>query len=170
MSRVLIVDDAKIARIQLKWILQRGGYEVIAEAENGENAIKAYSRHKPDLVTMDVSMPKMDGIEATARIIEKDPDAKIVMVTAAGTEEKVYAAIRSGAKNFIVKPFTPKVIRMLAKLSPPASPVEKATEEKKVDEDQKEKGDSAEKETKASAEKDAEPGSEENSETNAEKE
>lgn len=105
MKRVLIVDDTLFMRTSLKTILKRNGYEVVGEAENGLVAIEKYKELNPDIVTMDITMPELDGIKATQKIIEYDPDAKIMMISALGQEKIVVNAIIAGAKGFIVKPF-----------------------------------------------------------------
>ncbi len=113
--RVLVVDDAMFMRNMLKEILNNSGrYEVVGEAANGQEAIEMYGQLKPDLVTMDIVMPVMDGIEATREILKQDPTARIVMCSALGQEPLVIESIAAGAKDFIVKPFSPeKVIRVL---------------------------------------------------------
>lgn len=103
---VLIADDAMFIRASLKKILENSGYRVVAEAENGRDAVEKYKKTLPDLVTMDITMPEMDGIEALDKIIEINPDAKVVMISAVGYQQNVLKAIQKGAKNFIVKPFT----------------------------------------------------------------
>lgn len=108
--RILICDDAAFMRMMLKNILTQDGYEVVAEAQDGLEAIERYSEFKPDLVFMDITMPKMDGIDATRKIKEMDSRANIVVCSAMGQQEWVMEAIRSGAKNFIVKPFTKEAI------------------------------------------------------------
>jgi len=115
--RVLVVDDAAFMRMMLKDILTQNGYEVAGEAENGIPAIKLYQELKPDLVTMDIIMPEMNGIEAVKGIISFDPQAKILMVSAMGQQFLVKEAIQAGAKDFIVKPFQPaKVLAALEKI------------------------------------------------------
>jgi len=115
--RVLVVDDAAFMRMMLKDILTQNGYEVAGEAENGIPAIKLYQELKPDLVTMDIIMPEMNGIEAVKGIIGFDPQAKILMVSAMGQQFLVKEAIQAGAKDFIVKPFQPaKVVDALEKI------------------------------------------------------
>ncbi len=104
MARVLIVDDSKMMRRNLVKILTDAGHEVVAEAENGSEACEAYAQHQPDLVTMDINMPVMDGIEAVKRIVVDFPEAKIVMISAHNEQTRVYEAIKNGAKNYIVKP------------------------------------------------------------------
>ncbi len=117
-ARVLVVDDAMFMRNMLKDILNNSGeYEVIAEAANGKEAIEKYQEVSPDLVTMDIVMPVMDGIEATREILKIDPNAVIVMCSALGQEPLVLESIAAGAKDFIVKPFSPeKVITVLNKV------------------------------------------------------
>lgn len=114
--KVLIADDAMFMRIMLKDILVKYGFEVIAEAENGAQAVSKYREFKPDLVTMDIVMPEMDGITAVKNILTFDPAAKIVMCTAMGQQTLVIEAMGAGAKDFITKPFSPtKVVETLRK-------------------------------------------------------
>lgn len=108
MSKVLIIDDAAFIRVSLKTMLEKNNFEVVGEAENGEIGVMKYKQLKPDVVTMDVTMPVMDGIEALKAIKEYDPNAKIVMITAMGQEAMVKKAVIGGAKSFIVKPFNEK--------------------------------------------------------------
>ncbi|ARC85343.1 hypothetical protein U732_1454 [Clostridium argentinense CDC 2741] len=105
MARVLIVDDATFMRMMIKDILEKNGYEVVGEAGNGIKAVELYKAEKPDVVTMDITMPDMDGIEAVKAIKAFDPAAKIVMCSAMGQQTMVMDAIRAGARDFIVKPF-----------------------------------------------------------------
>lgn len=105
MGKILIVDDTAFMRTLLRNILFSGGHTIIGEAENGEDAVTKYRELKPDLVTMDVVMPKMNGIEALKSIKTLDPAARIVMCTAVGQEQMVKLAIKSGARGYIVKPF-----------------------------------------------------------------
>lgn len=105
MAKILIVDDAAFMRMMIKDILTKNGYEVVAEAANGVQAVELYKTHQPDLVTMDITMPEMDGIEAVKQIKAVNPGAKIVMCSAMGQQSMVMDAIRAGAKDFIVKPF-----------------------------------------------------------------
>jgi two-component system chemotaxis response regulator CheY len=104
-QRILIVDDAAFMRMMIKDILSKNGYDVVGEAENGAVAVEKYSELKPDLVTMDITMPEMDGIEALKKIKQSDPSARIVMCSAMGQQAMVVEAIQSGARDFIVKPF-----------------------------------------------------------------
>lgn len=105
MKKVMIVDDAMFMRQTLRLMLERNGFEIVGEAENGEQAIKRYKELQPDIVTMDITMPIMNGIDATKSIIALDPSAKICIVSALGQEEHVRHAIVNGARNFVVKPF-----------------------------------------------------------------
>lgn len=117
MKRVLIVDDAAFMRLSLKTMLEKNGYEVIGEAENGMIGVSKYKSLQPDLVTMDITMPEMDGIQALKAIRAEDPQAKIIMITAIGQEPMVREAVMSGAKGFIVKPFKEEgVINSINKL------------------------------------------------------
>jgi two-component system chemotaxis response regulator CheY len=103
--RVMIVDDALFMRNMLKDICERAGFEVVAEADNGESALELYRAHRPDLVTMDIVMPKRSGLEALQDIIAADPEARVVMVSALGQDSLVLEAVEAGARDFIVKPF-----------------------------------------------------------------
>ena len=105
MKRVLVVDDAAFMRMAIKRILDGNGFEVIGEAENGAIAIKKYRELKPDIVTMDITMPEMTGLEALKSIRAFDPEAKVIMVSAMGQEGMVRETIMLGAKSFIIKPF-----------------------------------------------------------------
>ncbi|MDD4601084.1 Chemotaxis protein CheY [bioreactor metagenome] len=106
-TRVLIVDDAAFMRMMIKDILSKNGYEIVGEAENGLKAIEKYQELKPDLTTMDITMPEMDGITAVKEIKKSDPNAKVIMCSAMGQQAMVIEAIQSGARDFIVKPFQP---------------------------------------------------------------
>lgn len=118
MVRVLIVDDAAFMRMNIKGILERNGFIVVGEAGNGIEALSQYKEYKPDIVTMDISMPEMTGIEAVKEIKKYDPQAKIVMVTAMGKENLVMEAIMNGAKSFLVKPFKEEqVVKTLKSLT-----------------------------------------------------
>ena len=117
MAKVLIVDDAAFMRISIKNMLTKNGYEVVGEAENGAIGVEMYKELQPDIVTMDITMPEMSGLEALKEITKADPQAKIVMVSAMGQEAMVREAIVSGAKGFIVKPFKEEgIIAALKKL------------------------------------------------------
>ncbi|AQS59799.1 response regulator [Desulforamulus ferrireducens] len=104
-KRILIVDDAAFMRMMIKNILTKNGYEVVGEAENGAVAVQLYKELKPDLVTMDITMPEMDGIQGVKAIRGVDPNANIIMCSAMGQQSMVMEAIQAGAKDFIVKPF-----------------------------------------------------------------
>ena len=105
MAKILIVDDAAFMRMMIKNILIKEGYDVVGEAENGAQAVEKYKELKPDLVTMDITMPEMDGIEAVKEIKKINPSAAVIMCSAMGQQSMVIEAIQSGAKDFIVKPF-----------------------------------------------------------------
>lgn len=117
MARVLITDDAAFMRMMLKDILIKGGYDVVGEAINGADAIEKYKELKPDLVTLDITMPEMDGISACQGIMDYDSNAKCVMCSAMGQQAMVLSAIKAGAKDFIVKPFkAERVIEAIGKV------------------------------------------------------
>lgn len=105
MKKILIVDDASFMRLSLRTMLEKNGYQVVGEAENGNEAIKLYAELKPDIVTMDITMPELDGIQALKAIMQFDRTAKVVIISAMGQETKVREAVICGAKTFIVKPF-----------------------------------------------------------------
>jgi two-component system, chemotaxis family, chemotaxis protein CheY len=107
MKKGLIVDDAAVMRMRLRDILS-SKYAIAAEAENGLQAINMYRNHKPDFVTMDISMAEMNGMEALTGLLSEFPDAKIVMVSAVGQKAQVFEALSKGAKDFIIKPFEPE--------------------------------------------------------------
>ncbi|MGE5550306.1 MAG: response regulator [Bacteroidota bacterium] len=116
-NRVLVVDDAAFMRMMIKDILRKGGYQVIGEAEDGVRAIEKYRELKPDLVTMDITMPDMDGITAVKEIRKVDENAVIIMCSAMGQQAMVIDAIQAGAKDFIVKPFQPdRVLEAIRKV------------------------------------------------------
>ncbi|PLV56817.1 chemotaxis protein CheY [Thermotoga sp. SG1] len=117
-KRVLIVDDAAFMRMMLKDIIVKAGYEVAGEATNGREAVEKYKELKPDIVTMDITMPEMNGIDAIKEIMKIDPNAKIIVCSAMGQQAMVIEAIKAGAKDFIVKPFQPsRVVEALNKVS-----------------------------------------------------
>jgi two-component system chemotaxis response regulator CheY len=116
-KKIMITDDAIFMRVTLKNILVANGYEIAAEASNGQEAIEKYSECRPDLVLMDITMPVMDGITATRSIKSSFPSANVVMCTAMGQRNLVIEALQAGAKDFIVKPFQPdRVLESLKKL------------------------------------------------------
>jgi two-component system chemotaxis response regulator CheY len=106
-ARILIVDDAAFMRMMIKDILSKNGYEIVGEAENGKVALEKYQQLRPELTTMDITMPEMDGISAVKEIRKVDPKANIIMCSAMGQQAMVIDAIQAGAKDFIVKPFQP---------------------------------------------------------------
>ncbi len=104
MAKILVVDDAAFMRMRCSKLLTENGYEVV-EAENGLDAIAKYKESKPDAVLLDITMPEMDGLTALKEIRKVDPEAKVAMVTAMGQQSMIMDAIKSGAKDFVVKPF-----------------------------------------------------------------
>lgn len=116
-KKIMITDDALFMRVTLKNILVANGYEVAAEATNGQEAVDKYAAVRPDVVLMDITMPVMDGITACRTIKSAYPQANVVMCTAMGQRNMVIEALQAGAKDFIVKPFQPdRVIESLKKL------------------------------------------------------
>ena len=105
MARVLIVDDSLIMRRNLRNIFTAAGHLVVAEAANGKDAIDEYEQHHPEIVTMDITMPVMDGIEAARLITELDPRAKIIMISALDQRHMVFEALENGARHYLMKPF-----------------------------------------------------------------
>ncbi|CAM4340909.1 response regulator [Paenibacillus phoenicis] len=104
-NRILIVDDAAFMRMMIRDILTKNGFEVVGEAQDGAQAIEKFKELHPDLITMDITMPEMDGIAALKEIKKLDPNAKVIMCSAMGQQAMVIDAIQAGAKDFIVKPF-----------------------------------------------------------------
>jgi len=105
MKKVLIVDDASVVRLLVKKILKQGDFDIVGEAVNGIDALEKYKELKPDIVTMDITMPEVDGIQATKDIIAFDANAKIVMLSGIDQKEMLWQAIKAGAASYIVKPF-----------------------------------------------------------------
>ena len=117
MARILVADDASFMRQMIKEIVESEGHEVVAEASDGVEAIDKYKAHHPDVVTMDIVMPRRSGIDAVKGILEIDGTARVVMCSALGQETLVTEALQAGAKDFIVKPFKPDaVLKTLAKV------------------------------------------------------
>ena len=117
MARILIVDDAKFMRMTLSNILTKEGHEIVGEGENGKDAIRLYRELQPDLVTLDITMPEMSGIEAVKEIKREFPKSKVIMCSAMGQQKMVVEAIESGAKDFIVKPFdSARVIESISRI------------------------------------------------------
>ena len=107
MPSVLIADDAAFMRMMIKNILSEAGYDILGEAENGAVAVAKYKELTPDLTTMDITMPEMDGLQALKEIRSHNPSARVVMCSAMGQQSMVIESIQAGAKDFIVKPFQP---------------------------------------------------------------
>ena len=105
---ILIVDDLAFIKLVLKDLIVEAGFRVVGEGSNGEEAIELYQDTQPDVVLLDITMPKMDGLTALKKILALDPDAKIIMVSALGQQKLILQAIEIGAKDFIVKPFQPE--------------------------------------------------------------
>ncbi|SES77817.1 two-component system, chemotaxis family, response regulator CheY [Oceanobacillus limi] len=111
MAKILIVDDAKFMRVTLANILEKDNHEIVGEAENGVDAVDMYKQVQPDLVTMDITMPVMNGIDAIKEIIQFNPNAQILVCSAMGQQKVVVEAIENGAKDFIIKPFEEGKVR-----------------------------------------------------------
>ena len=105
MAKILIVDDSRTSRKFLRDILEKSGNEIVGEAVNGREGFDLYQKLRPDIVTMDITMPVMDGLDSLKLIMRFDPAAKVVMVTAAGQQQKMLEAVKFGALEFIAKPF-----------------------------------------------------------------
>lgn len=105
MANILIVDDSKTSRKMLRNILEENGHTVVDEAVDGEDGVKKFMEHKPDVVTLDITMPRIDGIEALSMIKAVNPAAKVIMLTAAGQKNKMIDCIKLGADEFLTKPF-----------------------------------------------------------------
>lgn len=115
---ILIVDDDAFMRATLKDVISKGGFSVVGEAINGKDAVDKFQKLNPDIVTMDITMPEMDGLEALKAIMGLNAKAKVIMVSAIGQQANVLEAVKTGAKDFIVKPFQPdRVIDALKKVS-----------------------------------------------------
>ena len=110
MARILVADDASFMRQMIREIVESEGHEVVAEASDGIEAIDQFKTHHPDIVTMDIVMPRRSGIDAVKGIIELDAGARVVMCSALGQETLVTEALQAGAKDFIVKPFKPDAV------------------------------------------------------------
>jgi two-component system chemotaxis response regulator CheY len=117
MGRLLVVDDAMLMRRMIRDVAVEAGWEVVGEAKNGQEGVELFDRLRPDLVTMDVVMPEMGGLEALRRIKGLDPAARVVMVTALDQKQTIEEAIRDGAIDFIVKPFDrDRIVALLGKI------------------------------------------------------
>ncbi len=116
-KRILVVDDAAFMRMMIRNILTKNNFEVAGEAANGEEAVSKYIELSPDLVTLDITMPGMDGVTVLKKIRQHDPNARVVMCSAMGQQAMVVDAIQNGAKDFINKPFHPqKVVEILRRV------------------------------------------------------
>lgn len=107
MNRLLIVDDALIMRMKIREVATRAGWQVVAEAANGAEGVRLFEQHRPDLVTLDMVMPEMDGLAALKAIRRADPEANIVMVSAVNQKDLLRSCITEGAMDFVIKPFDP---------------------------------------------------------------
>ena len=117
MARILVVDDAAFMRMMLKDIISKSGNTVVGEASNGVEAVEKYKELKPDLVTLDITMPEMDGLQALEQIMAFDNKAKVLMCSAMGQQSMVIKSIQLGSKGFIVKPFqADKVVESISKM------------------------------------------------------
>lgn len=110
-KRVLVVDDAVFMRKRIKDVAIEAGWEIAGEAADGEQAVEVYQQQRPDLVTLDIVMPKLDGVAALKMLMEQDPQARVVMVSAVNQKEKLAECIQAGAIDFIVKPFEKSLLR-----------------------------------------------------------
>ena len=111
MARILVVDDAAFMRKMVSDALVKGGHEVVGEAGNGNEALERFQALKPELTTLDITMPEKDGLTALKEIIEIDPTARVIMCSALGQESKVLESIKLGARDFVVKPFKPERVQ-----------------------------------------------------------
>jgi two-component system, chemotaxis family, chemotaxis protein CheY len=116
MARVLVVDDAAFMRKMVSDVLAKGGHEIVGEAGNGTEAVDRWQQLRPDITTLDITMPEKDGLSALQEIISIDPGARVIMCSALGQESKVLESIKLGAKDFVVKPFqADRVLDAIAK-------------------------------------------------------
>lgn len=115
MATILIVDDSRTSRKMLRNILEADGYTIVGEAKDGEEGVSYYKELRPDITTMDITMPVLDGLNALRKIMEIDNKAKVIMVTAAGQKGKMLDAMKLGATDFLAKPFEPKQISEIMK-------------------------------------------------------
>jgi two-component system chemotaxis response regulator CheY len=103
--KILIADDLKFIKLVLRDLVEKAGFRVVGEASNGEEAVELYQDERPDVVLMDITMPKVDGLTALKEILKIDPEAKVIMCSALGQQSLIVQALQLGAKDFIVKPF-----------------------------------------------------------------
>lgn len=114
---VLIVDDLTFIKMVLKDLVEKAGFRVVGEASDGEEALRVFQEKRPDVVLLDITMPKMDGLTALKKLLELDPNAKVIMCSALGQQRLIVQAIQLGAKDFIVKPFRPeRVVSSIKKI------------------------------------------------------
>lgn len=117
MANILLVDDSRTSRKVLRNILEEAGHTVVGEATNGQDGVKMYVQIKPDLVTLDITMPVMDGLAALEGIRREDPEARVIMVTAAGQNSKIVEAVKLGAAEFVTKPFeAAKILEAISRI------------------------------------------------------
>ena len=109
--RVLIADDAAFMREMLREILESGGYSIVAEAADGDEAVQRYREHSPDVITLDIVMPRKSGLEALRELVAEFPGVRVVICSAHGQEALVMESLEAGARDFIVKPFKPDQVR-----------------------------------------------------------
>jgi len=115
MATIMLVDDIAFIKLVQKEVLEKEGYEIVADASDGVDAIEKYKKFKPDVVIMDITMPKLDGINAIKSILQIDPNARIVVCSAIGQHQLVIDAIKAGAKDFVIKPFEPQRLALAIK-------------------------------------------------------
>ena len=128
MKKILVVDDAKVVRMVVSQILKRNGYQVVGEATNGREALEKYKALKPDAVTMDITMPEVDGIQGLKDIIAYDKQAKVIMISALDQHDALAESIRNGATDYVVKPFEDdRMISALHEIFGESTPVEHKT-------------------------------------------
>ncbi len=108
MARILLADDLSFIKMVERETLEKGGHTIVGEAEDGVDAVEKYKKLSPDIVIMDITMPKMDGLAAINAILKIDPSARIIVCSALGQQKLIIEAIKAGAKDFVVKPFDPK--------------------------------------------------------------
>jgi len=117
MAKILVVDDSRTSRKMLRTILESNGHEVVDEAANGQDGVQKFQALKPEVVTLDITMPIVDGVEALKMIKALDPNSKVIMVTAAGQKNKMIECIKAGANEFLTKPFDQQeIIDVIAKM------------------------------------------------------
>ena len=137
MLNILVVDDSLIIRKNIRKMVEELGHNVMAEAKNGVEAVAMYKKATPDLVTMDITMPEMDGIEVVKQIKAEDPNAKIIMVTSHGQEEKVIESVRAGASGYLLKPITiDRIALAIGKVFPEYAPKDELDDSSYMDVEQ----------------------------------